>query len=101
MAGRKARRGRISCLMLSNRLDPCRRTRCAQYRFLPVSVGVHDFPTEFGAKIAVRTVVEFVLKNPGVFGKIGWIVKNEQELEICRAQIERYDLDRLTETVDF
>ena len=69
--------------------------------FLPVSVGVHDFPTEFGAKIAVRTVVEFVLKNPGVFGKIGWIVKNEQELEICRAQIERYDMDRLTETVDF
>lgn len=66
----------------------------------PVSVGTSDYPTEIAAKIAVRTVMEYIESNPGTFDKIDWFVKNRHELSVCRAQIERYDLDRLTKTPD-
>ncbi len=60
--------------------------------FPSVSTGVYHFPVELAAKIAVRTVAEFLNRNQDKFDLVMWVLFDDNTEQIYKAEIDKlYD----------
>jgi O-acetyl-ADP-ribose deacetylase (regulator of RNase III) len=64
----------VSCLELASRVEPIR-----SISFCAISTGVFGFPKEEAAQIAVRTVNDWIDKNPSRFDQILYCVFSEED----------------------
>ncbi|MCI8667944.1 MAG: O-acetyl-ADP-ribose deacetylase [Lachnospiraceae bacterium] len=65
--------------------------------FPSISTGIYRFPVEQAAKIAVRTVKEFLDKHPGKIDEVIWVLFDENTEKIYRQAVEdssKYKLSR-------
>ena len=56
--------------------------------FPSISTGIYSFPVERAAKIAVRTVNEFLKENPDMFDMVMWALFDDRTQAAYRAAVE-------------
>ncbi len=57
--------------------------------FPSISTGVYHFPVELAAKIAVRTVAEFLRENEDKFDLAEWVLFDENTERAYQAEVEK------------
>ena len=57
-----------------------------------ISTGIHGFPVDIAAEIAVRTAVKFVRDNPQSFDKIVWILRNDETKKAYDKAIKAHEV---------
>lgn len=58
--------------------------------FPSISTGVYHFPIDKAAKIAVRTVADFLKENPGKIDMVEWVLFDENTERIYEAEVNQY-----------
>lgn len=58
--------------------------------FPSISTGVYHFPVEKAAKIAVKTVNEFLDNNPDYFELIEWILFDPHTASVYEAEVDKF-----------
>lgn len=57
--------------------------------FPSISTGIYRFPMRFAAKIAVRTVREFLETHPDAFDVVMWVLFNDHTKAVYQAEVEK------------
>lgn len=57
--------------------------------FPSISTGAYGFPVERAASVALRTVVEFLRENPGVFDRVRFVLWSDRDLDTYRRALEK------------
>lgn len=57
--------------------------------FPSISTGVYSFPVELAAKVAVRTVNEFLQKNPDQFTLVEWVLFDRYTEAVYENEVKR------------
>lgn len=62
--------------------------------FPSISTGVYHFPVQLAAKIAVRTVREFIAAHPDALDVVMWVLFDERTEAVYQAEVEGYGGDK-------
>lgn len=62
--------------------------------FPSISTGVYSFPVGLAAKIAVKTVGEFLREHPDAFDLVEWVLFDEQTELIYAIEVNAYNKER-------
>lgn len=62
--------------------------------FPSISTGVYHFPVQLAARIAVRTVREFLAGHPDAFDVVMWVLFDERTEAVYQAEVEGYGRDQ-------
>lgn len=57
--------------------------------FPSISTGIYHFPVELAAKIAVKTVAEFLEKHENSFDLVEWVLFDERTQEVYEREVDR------------
>ena len=57
-------------------------------------IGVYHFPVQLAARIAVRTVREFLAGHPDAFDVVMWVLFDERTEAVYQAEVEGYGRDQ-------
>lgn len=57
--------------------------------FPSISTGIYHFPVELAAKIAVKTVNEFLEKHENSFDLVEWVLFDERTQEVYEREVDR------------
>ena len=57
--------------------------------FPSISTGVYHFPVDRAAKIAVKTVNEFIENNPNYFELIEWVLFDSHTASVYEAELSK------------
>lgn len=59
--------------------------------FPSISTGVYHFPVQPAARIAIKTVKEFLQNHPGLINHVLWVLFDERTEQIYKMEIERIE----------
>lgn len=62
--------------------------------FPSISTGVYHFPVQLAAKIAVRTVLEFIAAHPDALDVVMWVLFDERTEAVYQTEVEGYGGDK-------
>ena len=62
--------------------------------FPSISTGVYSFPVGLAAKIAVKTVGEFLREHPDAFDLVEWVLFDEQTELVYAIEVNAYNKER-------
>ena len=65
-----------------NSLALARKHNLKSIAFPSISTGAYRFPVELAAVIALNTIQTFLKENPGVFGKVIFVLFSEDDLQV-------------------
>ena len=69
--------------------------------FPSISTGIYHFPLEEAAKIAVRTVKEYVSAHPGRFDRIVWVLRGDEAFHAFQDELDRWKASEIVNSPDF
>ena len=58
--------------------------------FPSISTGVYHFPVQLAARIAVRTVQEFIAAHPDALDMVMWVLFDERTEAVYQAEVEEH-----------
>lgn len=88
---------RLLAACYRNSLELAAEYRLGSIAFPAISTGVYRFPPDRAARIAVRTVVEWLAQHPGRLARVVFCAFDERSLNALAAALE--SVDRPTDSV--
>lgn len=57
--------------------------------FPSISTGIYNFPVQYAAEIAVKTVRKFIAENPEKFDVVMWVLFDEHTEKVYQTEVEK------------
>jgi len=73
-----------------NSMELAMKTGIRTLAFPSIATGVYRFPVELAAKIAVSTVVKFLIDNEDKFDLVEWVLFDEYTKKVYESEVEKY-----------
>ena len=58
--------------------------------FPSISTGVYNFPVQYAAEIAVKTVRKFIAENPEKFDIVMWVLFDEHTEKVYQTEVKKF-----------